>query len=205
MALAISVIGGSVWDPTRDDWKKLKRLCDYRKGSFKLNLVLKIDAGGVPILKWYVDASFTVHEDIRSHTGGVFCPSLQGGALISGSIRQKLNTRSSTEAELVGADDFMSKIFWTLSFLKSQRLRPGRNILYQDNKSAILLETKGNLSARKRMRHLDVQYYFIEDIVSRGDLHVEHCPTKIMIADFLTKPLQGKMFLNFRNQILGPQ
>ena len=124
---------------------------------------------------------------------------------MSGSIRQKLNTRSSTEAELVGADDFMSKIVWTLSFLKSQGLRPGRNILYQDNKSAILLETKGNSSAGKRMRHLDVRYYFIKDIVSRGDLHVEHCPTKIMIADFLTKPLQGKMFLNFRNQILGPQ
>ena len=110
IALAISVLSGRVRDPTKDDWKKLKRLCDYLEGSFKLHLVLKIDADGVPILKWYVDASFAVHEDFRSHTGGVLKASQQGGALISGSIRQKLNTRSSTEAELVGADNFMSKI-----------------------------------------------------------------------------------------------
>ena len=55
------------------------------------------------------------------------------------------------------------------------------------------------------MRHLYVQYYFIKDIVSRGGLEIEHCPTENMVADFLTKPLQGKMFLNFRNEILGPQ
>ena len=79
MALAISVLSGRVWDPTKDDWKKLKRLCDYLEGSFKLHLVLKIDEDGVPILKWYVDASFAVHEDFRSHTGGILCPSLQGG------------------------------------------------------------------------------------------------------------------------------
>ena len=60
-----------------------------------------------------------MHEDFRLHTGGVIKPILEGGALISGSMRQKLNTRSSTEAELVGADDFMSKIFWTGTFLKS--------------------------------------------------------------------------------------
>ena len=120
-------------------------------------------------------------------------------------MRQKLNTGSSTEAELVGADDFMSKIVWTSLFLKVQELRLQRSILFQDNKSAILLETRGNSSAGKWMRHLDVWYYFIKDIVDRGDLEVQHCPTESMVADFLTKPLQGKMFLKFRNEILGPQ
>ena len=156
-------------------------------------------------MKWYVDASFSVHEDFRSHTGGVLKPSLGGDVLIRGSMRQKLNTRSSTEAELVGADDFMSKIVWTSLFLKMQGLRLERNILFQDNKSAILLETKGRSSAGKWMRHLDVRYFFIKDIVDRGNLEIQHCPTESMVADFLTKPLQGKIFLNFRNEILGPQ
>ena len=205
IALAISVLSGRVRNPTKDNWKKLKRLCDYLEGTIKLHLVLKIDADGIPILKWYVDASFCVHEDFCLHTGGVLKPSLEGGALISGSIRQKLNTRSSTEAELVGADDFMSKIVWTGAFLKMQGIRLQRNILFQDIKSAILLETKGNSSAGKRMRHLDVQYYFIKDSLDRGDLEVQHCPTESMVANFLTKPLQCKMFLNFRTAILGPQ
>ena len=80
-----------------------------------------------------------------------------------------------------------------------------RNILFQDNKSTILLETKGNSSVGKRMQHLDVRYYFIKDIENRRDLEIQHCPIESMVADFLTKPLQGKMFLNFRNEILGPQ
>ena len=79
---------------------------------------------GVPILKWYMDASFSVHEDFRSHTGGDLKPSEGDGALISGSMRQKLNTRSSTEAELVGADDFVSKIVWTSSLFFNARAPP---------------------------------------------------------------------------------
>ena len=88
IALAISVLSGRVRDPTKDDWKKLKRLCDYLEGTRGLHLVLKIDKDGLPILKWYVDASFSVHEDFCSHTGGVLKPSRVGGALISGSMRQ---------------------------------------------------------------------------------------------------------------------
>ena len=81
MTLAISVLSGRVRDPTKDNWKKMKLLCDYLEGRFKLHLVLKIDADGIPILKWSVDASFAVHEDFRSHTGGVLKASQQGGGL----------------------------------------------------------------------------------------------------------------------------
>ena len=183
----------------------MKRLCDYLEVTIKLHVVLEIDANGIPILKWYVDTSFCVHEDFCSHTGGLLKPSLEGGALISGSMRQKLNTRSRPEAELVGTDDFMSKIVWTGAFLKMQGLRLQRNILFQDNNSTILLETKGNSSVGKWIQHLDVRYYFIKEIVDHGDLKIKHCPTESMVADFLTKPLQGKMFLDFRTAILGHQ
>jgi len=52
-----------------------------------------------------------VHEDLRSHTGSVM--SMGTGALQAGSGKQKLNTRSSTEAALVGVDDAITKILWT--------------------------------------------------------------------------------------------
>ena len=38
------------------------------------------------------------------------------GAIFSISRKQKLNTRSSTEAELVAADDVVSSIVWTKLF-----------------------------------------------------------------------------------------
>ena len=62
---------------------------------------------------------------------------------------------------------------------------------------------KGSESAGKRMRHLDVRYFFIKDCAAKGEMIVEYCNTKNMVADFLTKPLQGKAFLDFRAGILG--
>ena len=74
---------------------------------------------------------------------------------------------------------------------------PTRNILMQDNQSAMLLETKGNSSAGKGMRHLDVHYYFVQDLVSKGMVSVEHCGSQNMIGDFHTKALQGRFFQKF--------
>ena len=202
IGLPVSVLSGRVRTPNKDDWRKLRRMVDYLKGSKDLHLKLKLD-NGFSIAKWYIDASFATHEDFRSHTGGVLKMGNSGGGLINTSIRQKLNTRSSTEAELVGVDDCISKVLWTSKFLKGQGLPPTQNIILQDNKSAIILETKGNASAGKRMRHLDVRYFFVKDLVERGELSVEHCRTEMMLADFHTKPLQGKSFLKFRAAILG--
>jgi hypothetical protein len=61
------------------------------------------------IIKWYVDASFAVHGDFKSHTGGAM--TYGTGVPISISRKQKLNTRSSTEAELVAVDDVSNLVF----------------------------------------------------------------------------------------------
>ena len=126
-----------------------------------------------------------------------------GGGFINSSMQQKLNTRSSTEAKLAGVNDCVSKVIWTSRFLKGQGYEPTQNVIMQDNKSAILLETKGCSSAGKRMRHLDVRYYFIKDLVDQGSASIEHCKTDVMLGDFHTKPLQGKLFQKFRAAILG--
>ena len=95
-------------------------------------------ADDLHIVKWYVDASFAVHPDFWSHSGAVM--TMGQGAVQSSSSKQKLNTWSSCEAELVGADDMATKILWTKLFLEEQGYRIERNVLYQDNKSTILLQ-----------------------------------------------------------------
>ena len=164
-------------------------MVEYLKGTPDLHLVLSMNSG-IPVAKWFVDAGFVVHGDFKSHTGS--CLMLGDDAVISSSSKQKLNTRSSTEAELVGCDDAIGKILWTL---RLQGFAPQQNIIYQDNQSAILLEKKGFSSAGKWMRHINVRCFFIKDCVDRGEVIVEYCNTKNVIADFLTKPLQGKAFL----------
>ena len=188
-----------VKSPIEDDDKKLLRLMMYLNRTKKDKLILSAD--DLHVIKWYVDASFAVHPDFKSHTGGV--ATLGKGAPYTMSRKQKLNTRSSTEAELVGADDLSTMILWTKLFMEAQGYEIKKNILYQDNKSAILLETNGKKSSSKRTRALNIRYFFLTDQIEKGNVTVEYCPTLEMIADYMTKPLQGKLFEKFRKEIMG--
>ena len=64
------------------------------------------------------NASFAVHHDMKSHTGATM--SLGKGSVYLTLVRQKLNTKSSTEAELVGVDDVMPQVIWMRYFLEAQ-------------------------------------------------------------------------------------
>ena len=125
------------------------------------------------------------------------------GFPISGSTKQKLNTRSSTESEVVAVDDFMPGILWTRNFLESQGYGVNENIIFQDNKSAILLEKNGKASSGKRTKHINMRYFFVTDRIRMGDVSVDWCPTEDMMGDFFTKPNQGALFRRFRDMIMG--
>ena len=117
--------------------------------------------------------------------------------------KQKLNTRSSTEAELVAVNNIIVMVLWTQLFLEAQGYKVEKNIIHQDNKSAILLEKNGRRSAGKRTKALNVQYFFVTDQVDKGILDILYCPTDEMIGDFMTKPLQGKKYKVFEREIMG--
>jgi hypothetical protein len=114
-----------------------------------------------------------------------------------------LNTRSSTEAELVTADDTMSSTLWTRIFLEAQGYNVKENVLFQDNKSATLLEQIGRKSAGKRSRHLNIRFSFITDQIEKKNISIDFCPTDHMIGDYMTKPLHGKKFKMFRQKIIN--
>jgi len=185
--------------PTKQNWEKLERLLRYLNGTRQDNLILK--AKNLNVLKWYVDAAFAVHPNFKSHTGAMM--TFGGGAVQSISRKQKLNTRSSTEAELVAADDASTLILWTQLFMEAQGYEISKNILYQDNKATILLEQNGKRSSTKRTRALNIRYLFINEQVEKGRLTVEYCPTGSMIGDFLSKTLQGSTFKRMKELIMG--
>ena len=117
--------------------------------------------------------------------------------------KQKINARSSTEAELIGVNDAMALIIWTRLFIEAQGYKVKDNVVYQDNQSAMLLENNGKRSSSKKTRHIEIRYFFVTDNIKRKQMRVEYCPTDEMTADFLTKPLQGSKFREFRKQILN--
>jgi hypothetical protein len=89
------------------------------------------------VVKWYVDASFAVHPEFKSHTSAMM--TLGKGAMQSIVRKRKMNMQSSKEGKLVAVDD--AAILWTKLFLEAQGYDVEKNIVYQDNKSTILLET----------------------------------------------------------------
>jgi len=188
-----------VKEPDDSDWAKLVHLMKYLNGTKEKKLILSTD--DLRIVKWYVDAAFTVHPDFKSHTGGAMM--FGKGAVQNISRKQKLNMKSSTDAELVVADDVSVMILWTKLFLESQGYNIEKNILYQDNKSVILLEQNGRKSARKHSQALNVRYFFLTDQVEKGNLSIKYCPTDEMWGNFHSKPLQGEKFHRFRSDIMG--
>jgi len=196
---AIAFLTTRVREPDKDDWAKLIHLMKYLRGTRTLPLILSADGSG--ILKWWIDAAFAVHPNMRGHSGGGL--SLGRGFPIVGSTKQKLNTRSSTETEVVGVDDFMPAVCWTRFFMKAQGYTVKDNVVHQDNQSSILLEKNGKASSSKRTKHINIRYFFITDRVKTGDVTLKWCPTEDMIGDYATKPLQGALFKKFRDQIMG--
>jgi hypothetical protein len=101
-----------------------------------------------------------------------------------------MNTRSSTETELVTADMFMPEMLWSLHFMQAQGYEVECVGLYQDNISTQLLIKNG-------------KYFFIKDRVDEGEIKVIDCPTEEMWADVMTKPLQGTTFRVMRAELMN--
>lgn len=195
---AVAFLTTRVQVATEQDWDKLVRIIQYLFGTKEL--ALHLNANDDMIINAFIDASFACHPDGKSHTGEVI--TLGGGAVISKSSKQKLVTRSSTEAELVGLADGIPTILWTKNFLEAQGFETKPAVVHQDNKSTIVLAEKGK-STTNRTRHINIRYFFVKDRIESKDINVIYTPTDDMVADFFSKPLQGAQFEKFRKIILN--
>ena len=79
-----------------------------------------------------------------------------GGAYIQYS-KQKLNTKSSTEAELVKLDDVFTQVNCAQYFLKGQGYKIRDNVINKDNHSTIKLENNGRRSSCKHTGHINIR------------------------------------------------
>ena len=167
------------------------------------HLVLTPKADKFNILNWFVDGAFAVHKDMKGHTSGGM--TMGKGSILNKSTKQKINTTSSTETEVVAVNDVLPQILWTNYFMRAQGWKINKTIVYQDNNSTILLENNGKLSSSSRTKHINVQYFFAKDCIERKELKIEFCGTDSIWADVYTKPLQGRKFKEFRKIILNLQ
>lgn len=134
---------------------------------------------------------------MKSHTGSAI--TLGKGIVYAKSSTQKLSTKSSTEAELVGLSDSANQVLWTRLFLIDQGYQDRSAIIFQDNKSTIQLINNGR-SNSERTRHISIRNFFLHDRVREKEITIT---SNDMLADMLTKPFQGEQFRAFRDKLLG--
>ena len=200
--LAVSFLAMRMKSPNHYDASKLQRIYEYLAKT--QNYVFTLKPSSLRILAW-VDASYAVHTDGRSHTGILIGLGGHRGLVYFRSSEQRLDSDSSTYAELIAQHDAAHTIQW-LSFLMEELGYSVSGdhvpIMYQDNRSAMQLAERGP-GVVSRSRHFQVRYFYVKELIDNTSLQLVHLPTEQMHADFMTKPNQGKLFRARVSFLLG--
>ena len=192
---AVSFLSTRVQVCDIDDMAKLRRLLGYIFGTRHRGIMLCI--GEHMTVKAYIDAAYGVHQDSgKSHTGCAIVLG-DGGPLLAKSSKQKIVTKSSTEAELVGLSDTATLAIHLRNFVLGQGYDIGPAIVYQDNLSCMALMKRGGPGS-ERSRHINIRHFWLAERVDKGEVLIEHLGTEEMFANMLTKPVQGSQFAKER-------
>ena len=154
--LLISLLTTRMKEPDEGDWGKIKHGLMYLKGTLHMKRYIKMDS--LIMIRWWVDASYGVHWYCKGPTWAML--SMGKGALVNITIKHKLNTGSSTEVELVIIADVLGIMMWCKYFMEAQGYSIENNILYQDNKSIILLANNGRTSSGKNSKHIKNRFFY---------------------------------------------
>jgi hypothetical protein len=151
------------------------------------------------VVRAFIDASHGVHNDGRGHQG--LAITLGMGPIVVKSRKQKILCKSSTESELVALSDYVEVVEWVKNFLEKQGLKTGPGKIYQDNTSTIAKVKQDALAGKDRKVHLKRRRLLVKESVDEKIVKIFYIPTEAMIADVLTKPLQGRLFRRLRAAI----
>jgi len=148
------------------------------------------------------DAAFGVHRDRKSHTGTLLWLGPKNAPISTRSSKQKLVTRSSTEAELVAANEVVQDVIWIRGILNELGyLQSKPTTVEQDNKSCMIMANRG--SGGTNSRAVDIKFFWITEQVNSKSVSLEYVESLKIVADGLTKPLSPKRFEEWRTIVLN--
>ena len=187
-------------EPDKDDWCKL--VCVMSWLEQMVEDVRIIGADDLHRMLTFIDSAHAVHPNMRGHTGAGL--TTFGTGIIDQKLsKQKMNMRSSTETEEVGTSEYLPKNIYFKMFMEAQGYTLKWNILAEDNESTIRMSKNGRESCTSNSKHIAIKYFWVTDRIKNGNIEIVHCPTKQMVSNYFTKPLQGALFYMFQNVIMG--
>ena len=122
------------------------------------------------VIKWFIDGSHNTHWDCKGHSGAMMV--MGCGAIYSFSRRIKVNTRMSTETELVSVDAYMPEVLRSLYFIQAQGYGFKYAEIHQDNVRAQMMDTNGKISSSRKTRHIKAKFSFIKDKVNNKEVEM---------------------------------
>ncbi len=192
LAQAVGILGRFSSNPGIQHWKAVKHVFRYIKGTMDMKLTYAPNPDAPELFSTYCDADHAGCPDSGCSTGA-YVVKIGTGAVSWSSKLQSITTLSTTEAEYVAAVSAGQEILWMRNLLGELGFAlPSSSTLHMDSLSAISVAK--NPEHHGRMKHLDLRFFWLRDVVNEGVIAIAHCPTSLMPADALTKNLSFTQF-----------
>lgn len=179
-------------NPTVKNMQEVYRILRYIQGTAHYGLTFRGETAHrlQPII--YADSSHGLHPNGHGH-GGILIRLGEMAPILSRSFKLTMVTRSSAESELIALDEASTYAVWLRLILHELKVyghrAPPSVIIYQDNQSTIKMSTQETYNF-KRSKHLLVRENYVRERIMTGDIEIRYMPTRDMLADILTKPVE---------------
>jgi len=195
----VCILASRVQNPDEEDMKSLLRVYEYLNGTLHLGLRFKPER--IELYYW-IDASYDLHADSRGHTGIVATIGKNNAPIYVRSQKQKLNTRSSTEAELVATDEGVLHLLWLILVFDFLGYPQRPVTVFQDNLSTMRVCQTGQSKSGK-LKHMVVRYNFIHGKQEENVITFQYIKSANMLADIMSKPVDNATFTRLKRRLLN--
>jgi len=196
IAFAVTKLSQFAANPSQDHLNKAMYILRYLVGTS--NYALVYDGVSGLGFEAYADSDWASDSATRRSTTG-YLINLASGVFSWNTRAQKTIALSSTEAEYMALSDTSRQILWMRSLLEEIGYSIKAIPLNGDNQGAIFMAS--NPVQEKRIKHIDIRYHFIHQVVSDGKVVLYYIEGDKNPADMFTKNLGHLKFLQFRGQL----
>jgi hypothetical protein len=199
--LSVTALATKCRSPNKYDEERLDRIIGYLHHTKTLGIKVHVTE---PQIFAYIDASWACHSDLKGHSGILVTMGTNGFPLMFKSQKQKVVTRSSTEAELVAMFTGLDIVLYLRRLMKFFGYNQSVPItIFQDNTSAIKMAYMGKGGSGSTSKYMDLKYFWIKQYLDSKLFLLEYLNTDRMLGDFFASPRIGQDFRGMRDLIMG--
>lgn len=181
---SVSLVSRFMNKPTEAHMAAVYRILQYLKKSPGRGLYFKNSNRDIEV---YSDADWAGSVTDRKSTTG-YCTFIWGNLVTWRSKKQTVVARSSVEAEFRAMSHGICEGIWLERMMEELKVFKEKSIkLFCDNQAAISIAK--NPIHHDRTKHIEIDRHFIKEKIEEGQVRLINTPTRLQIADILTKAL----------------